>query len=98
VVGAILGEIQLEAMRFFASINESIKNAQTGFHFAKSAEDLCIGLSLSQADCDNATIQSYIRKMQEVAKQAHEEAISTSNMFRANRRGFNSVCDGRYHS
>jgi len=66
-------------------------NAQSGYSFTKTAEELCGPLLDPNGACSDDVIKSYLKEMEEIAAKAHEEATITTNMFRANRQGFNAV-------
>jgi hypothetical protein len=55
------------------------------------AEELCGFLLDPNGTYPDGLIKSYIEEMQEIAMKAHEEATTTTNMFRSSRRGFNAV-------
>lgn len=78
-----------EAQRFFVSIAQSYKNADTGYEFAKSAANLC--KSLLDPENTNEEIQDLIAEMQTTVRNAYADAKTTSMMFSENRRGFNKV-------
>lgn len=83
--------LQKQAESFYDSIHCSYNNAQSGYTFAGRAEGLCTSLLEPSDIYSDAEIREYISEMQIVAEKAHKEAIETANLFRSNRRGFNSV-------
>jgi hypothetical protein len=83
--------LQHEAKVFFESLRHSYLNAQSGYSFAKTAEELCGLLLDPNSTYSDDVIKLYIKEMQEIATKAHEEATITANMFRASRQGFNVV-------
>jgi hypothetical protein len=81
-----------EASNFFVSVEHSWKNAQEGYSFAKSAEDLCDSLMDVHNDEE---IKMYIREMQDTARKAYKAASITAKKFRGNRKGFHQVRQDR---
>ena len=93
-VQVILHKIHKGGINYIASVSKSFKTAESGFVFAKKAQDLCITLSRGRDECSNELIHGSIAEMQEIAQTAHADAKATSEMFNANRREFTEVRRG----
>jgi hypothetical protein len=74
-------------------VYKSIEAAQSGYEFAKKAQDLCT--TLTDGNCySEEVINTSIKHTREIAKNAHTAAMTTMNMFRANRSEFIQVWQG----
>jgi hypothetical protein len=87
----ILCSMREEAKNYFQSVDQSFKSAHTGLCCAKDAVKFCNWLLEPAGTRSDELIDSYIREMQIIAKQAYEETNRTAQMFRANRQSFNEV-------
>jgi hypothetical protein len=93
-VQVILHKIHKVGIKYIASVSKSFKTAESGFAFAKKAQELCTTLSGGRDECSNELIHGSIAQMQEIAQTAHVDAKATSEMFNANRREFTKVRRG----
>jgi hypothetical protein len=73
-------------------VSESLKTAESGFAFAKRAQDLCN--ALGRRDCSDELISDSITEMRAIAQKAYTDAKATTTMFDANRREFIEVRRG----
>ena len=90
-VQVILRKIQEGGTNYIASVSESLKTAESGFAFAKRAQDLCISLASGREECSDELIHGSIAEMREIAQKAHDDAKATSAMFDANKQEFTEV-------
>ena len=93
-VKVILRKIREAGMNYIASVSESLKTAESGFAFAKRAQDLCISIASGREQCSDELIQDSITEMREIAQKAHTDAETTRELFDANRREFTTVRHG----
>jgi len=93
-VKVILRKIREAGKNYIASVSESLKTAESGFAFAKRAQDLCSFLASGREQCSDELIQDSITEMREIAQKAHVKAKATTQMFDANRREFTAVRRG----
>jgi hypothetical protein len=84
----ILNRIHEEGTKYVVSVSNSVKIARSGYTFAMSAQSLCTAL---EKESSNKIIHEYITRMKKVAKDAHTDAKTTADMFRANMQGFTEV-------
>jgi hypothetical protein len=79
-------------VHYIESVSESLKIAESGFAFAKRAQDLCNGLGIP--DCSDELIHDSITEMRGIAQKAHADAKATTAMFDANKQEFTEVRRG----
>jgi hypothetical protein len=79
---------------YIASVSRSLKTAESGFAFAKLAQELCITLSSGRNKRSDEVIQDSITEMREIAQKAHADAKATADMFDINKREFTEVWRG----
>jgi hypothetical protein len=72
-------------------VSKSLKTAESGFAFAKMAQELCRALSSGRDECLDKLIHASIAEMRKIAQKAHADAKGTADMFDANRREFTEV-------
>jgi len=90
-VQVILHKIHKGGRNYIASVSKSFKTAESGFAFAKKAQDLCIALASRRDDYPDNLIHDSIAEMREIAQKAHADAKATAEMFDANRQEFGEV-------
>jgi hypothetical protein len=85
----IIGSIQEQSVVYYRALDLSIKAAKDGYTFSSNSEYLCDFL----LDPSNSVedLQEFIVDMREMAKKAHKDATSMSEMFRGVRQGLNQV-------
>jgi hypothetical protein len=93
-VQIILDKTRKGGTNYITSVSESLKTAESGFSFAKRAQDLCIALASRPDDCPDKLIHDSIAEMREIARKAHADAKATKEMFEANRQEFTEVRRG----
>jgi hypothetical protein len=91
-VQVILREIHKGGGNYVASVSKSFKTAESGFAFAKRAQDLCN--ALGRRDCSDEVIHDSITEMRAIAQKAHDDAKATTKMFDANKQEFTEVRRG----
>jgi hypothetical protein len=96
-VQVILRKIKEGGTNYIASVSESLKTAESGFAFAKRAQDLCTSLGSGRAECSDELIQDSIIEMREIAQSVKADAKATMEMFDANRQEFMEVRAARSH-
>ena len=67
------------------------KIVESGYAFAKLAQELCDTLSGGRDECPDELIQDSIAEMQEITQKAHNDAKATADMFNATRMKFTKV-------
>jgi len=72
-------------------VSKSFKTAESGFTFAKMAQELCRALSRGRDECTDELIHDSITEMQQIAQKAHTDAKVTTEMFDSNRREFTAI-------
>ena len=95
VVQNTIVSLQTQVQQYSVAVKSSVNTANSGARFAEQAQQLCTYL-LDKSTPEYRIIQ-HINEMKVVARQAQQEAQSTSASFREARRGFNEVID-RYYS
>ena len=90
-VQVILHKIQEGGTNYIASVSKSFKTAESGFSFAKRAQDLCISLASGREDCSDELIHDSLTEMREIAQNAYTDAKAATEMFDSNRREFTEV-------
>jgi len=93
-VQIILLKAHKGGINYIASGYESLKTVESGFAFAKRAQDLCISLASGREECSDELIHGSIAEMREIAQKAHADAKATSAMFDANKQEFTEVRQG----
>jgi hypothetical protein len=93
-VQVILHRIQEGGANYIASVSKSFKTAESGFAFAKMAQELCTAISSKREECSDELIHDSIAEMREIAQKAHADAKITAGMFNANSREFTEVRRG----
>ena len=93
-VQVVLHKIHQGGINYIASVSKSFKTAESGFTFAKMAQELCRALSRGRDECTDELIHGSITEMQEIAQKAHIDAKATTEMFDSNRREFTAVRRG----
>ena len=85
-VQVIRHKIHRGGKNYIASVSRSLKTAESGFAFAKLAQELCITLSSGRNKRSDEVIQDSITEMREIAQKAHADVIAIMDMFNADRR------------
>jgi hypothetical protein len=93
-VQVILQNIHKRGINYIASVSKSLNTAESGYAFAKMAQELCIALSRGRDECTDEFIQDSITEMRKIAEKAFADAKVTTEMFNANRREFTEVRRG----
>ena len=93
-VQVLLRKIKEGGTNYIASVSESLKTAESGFAFAKRAQDLCSFLASGREECSDELIHDAIAEMREIAQKAHADAKATKAMFDANKQEFAEVRRG----
>jgi hypothetical protein len=93
-VQVILHNIHKGGENFITSVNESFNTAESGFAFAKRAQDLCLSLASGREECSDELIHGSIAEMREIAQKAHADAKAATEMFDANKLEFTEVWRG----
>lgn len=70
-------------------MSKSIKAAESGFAFAKRAQDLCN--ALGEEECSDELIHGFITEMQVIAQKAYADAKATKEMLDVNKLKFTEV-------
>ena len=96
-VQAILRKIHKGGIKYIESVTKSFRTAESGFAFAKRAQDLCTSLGSGRAECSDKLIQDSIIEMREIAQKVKADAKATMEMFDANRQEFMEVRAARSH-
>jgi hypothetical protein len=90
-VQAILRKIHKGGIKYIESVTKSFKTAESGYAFAKLAQELCDTLSGGREECPDELIQDSIAEMKAIAKNAHDDAKVTADMFNATSQVFTEV-------
>jgi hypothetical protein len=90
-VQIILRKAHKGGTNYIASVSKSFKTAESGFAFAKRAQDLCSFLASGREKCSDELIHVSITEMRDIARKAHTDAKVTTQMFDANKRQFTKV-------
>jgi hypothetical protein len=93
-VQVILDKARKGGRHYIASVSKSFKTAESGFAFAKKAQDLCIALASRRDDYPDNLIHDSIAEMREIARKAHADSKSTQERLQANMREFIKVRRG----
>jgi len=93
-VQIILRKAHKGGTNYIASVSKSFKTAESGFAFAKRAQDLCSFLASGREECSDELIHDAIAEMREIAQKAHADAKATKAMFDANKQEFAEVRRG----
>jgi hypothetical protein len=88
-VQVILHKIHKGGMNYIALVSESSKTAESGFEFAKRAQDLCD--ALGGRDYSEELIRDSITEMREIAQKVRNDAKTSIKMFYMNRKEFTEV-------
>jgi len=78
-------------IKYIESVTKSFRTAESGFAFAKLAQELCDTLSGGRDECPDELIQESIAEMKEIAKKAHKDAKVTAEMFNATSQVFTEI-------
>ena len=90
-VQVILRNIYKGGESYITAVTKSFATAESGYAFAKLAQELCVTLSGPREECPNEVIQDSIAEMKEIANKAHTDAHHTAEMFNATSREFTQV-------
>jgi len=93
-IQVILHDIHNGGTNYIASVSGSFKTAESGFTFAKRAQELCVALASGREQYSDDFIHESITEMREIAQKAHTDAETTRELFDANRREFTTVRHG----
>ena len=93
-VQVILHKIQEGGTNYIASVSKSFKTAESGFAFAKRAQDLCSFLASRREECSDELIHESLTEMREIVQNAYTDAKAITHMFDSNRREFTEVRRG----
>jgi len=84
-----LDRLKHEASNYSGVVKHSAVSADRGAQFAEQAKILCT--HLMDRGISNDTIKQHVESMRTIARNAHDEAVSTSNAFRHSREEFNNI-------
>ena len=90
-VQVVLHKIHQGGINYIASVSKSFKTAESGFTFAKMAQELCRALSQGRDGCSDELIRDSLTEMREIAQNAYTDAKAATEMFDSNRREFGEV-------
>ena len=93
-VQVILLKAHQGGLNYIASVYESLKTVESGFSFAKRAQELCVALASGREEYSDDFIRESITEMREIAQKAHADAKATKEMFDANKDEFTEVRRG----
>lgn len=85
----IIAGVQRQGEAYYDGLDLSIKTAENAYTFSTDAVDLCN--ALLNPDYSVEELQQFIDDMRELAQDARDDALNTSNVFRSVRERLNQV-------